>query len=96
MTKPIIALLVSLIICFIPNSNPHPIEILRAPQSIEDIRIDIVDSRVNKNEVQIIIYYQNCTDRLNLKKNQLENFKKLQNAINEIITLRKATGGCKL
>lgn len=66
----------------------------RAPQSVDDIRIDIVDSRTDKDMIQIIIYYMNCTDRLNLKKNSLENFDKLQKAVDQIIEAREKTGGC--
>ena len=78
----------------IPKTEPytHP---ARAPQSVADeVSIDIVDSRTDKTKVQIIIYYKNCVDRIELKKNELDNLEKLNKAVDKIMTLRDKTGGC--
>lgn len=74
--------------------------IRRSPQSIpprsveHEVHIDIVDSSVDKSMIQVIIYYRDCIDRINLKKNALKNIDLLNKAVKNILNLRDETGGC--
>lgn len=94
-TPPIIMLYAALMVHFMPKKTLPPVAFPRIPQAtIEDVQIDIVDSRTDKDQVQIIIYYMNCTDRLNVKREVLKDFDRIYKAVEDIITLREKTKGC--
>lgn len=77
----------------IPKDDEKPkIAFPRLPQS--DILIDIVDVVGVKDEVQIIIYNGNCVDRIQMKREGLKDKDAINKALDKILDLREATGGC--